>query len=322
MAVVVIGRNEGARLQLCIKSTSGLVANVVYVDSGSIDGSAEWASSEGVRVVDLDMSQPFTAARARNAGAAEVHNTNADIRYLQFIDGDCELAPMWLAQAHAFLEVNTSVVAVCGRLRERYPSRSIYNRMCDFEWDTPVGPARYFGGIVMIRAEGFREVGGFLEGLIAGEEPELAIRLRNAGGSIWRLELEMAWHDAAITQFCQWWRRAVRGGYAYALGASIHGGTPERHWVRESRSAWLWGLVIPLGAATALMIGQHGLALAIAMAYPFQWIRLVLAAEGPIRMRQARATFLILGKFAEVTGQLKFSWHRLTGRTGRLIEYK
>ena len=114
----------------------------------------------------------------------------------------------------------------------------------------------------------------------------------------------------------------MRAGYAFALGASIHGGAPERHWVRESRRAWLWGLVIPLVVATTAMAGRHEIAMAIAMAYPFQWIRLVLAVKGSTKLRLASASFSILGKFAEVSGQLKFSWHRVMGLNGRLIEYK
>ena len=61
---VVIGRNEGARLTACLASLEGQVRRLVYVDSGSTDGSAEAARLAGAEVVDLDMSRPFTAARA------------------------------------------------------------------------------------------------------------------------------------------------------------------------------------------------------------------------------------------------------------------
>ena len=322
VAVVAIGRNEGERLGRCLESVIAQVIEVVYVDSGSIDGSPELAARIGARVVDLDMAQPFTAARARNAGAALAVEGKQHIRYIQFVDGDCELVAGWLTEGKAFLESHPGVVAVCGRRRERFPAHSIYNRLCDLEWNTPIGEARVFGGDVMLRAEAFKAVGGYRSELIAGEDPELAIRLCQTGAQVWRLDAEMTLHDAAMVRFSQWWRRSGRAGYAYAMGAALHGASPQRHWVRESRRAWLWGLVIPLMGATAAMFGQHGVAVAIAMVYPLQWIRLVLGAKGPIRLRAASATFLILGKFAEVTGQLKCSWHRLTGRQGRLIEYK
>jgi GT2 family glycosyltransferase len=322
IGVVVIGRNEGDRLKRCLRSAIAQLDVVVYVDSGSTDGSPEWAARQGVQVVDLDLSSPFTAARARNAGAARVFELASTVRYVQFIDGDCEFVPMWLEHAHAHLELNPAVVAACGRLRERHPDRSIYNQMCDIEWDTPVGLARYFGGIVMIRTIAFREVGGFREDLIAGEEPELAIRLRKAGGSLARLDFEMALHDADILRFSQWWRRSVRAGYAYALGASIHGAPPERHWVRESRRSLIWGFFIPALGLMGAFMGYFFISFAVIFIFLLQWIRLFIRGRGDRSLRLASATFLIVGKFAEFTGQIRFLWHRLVRQQSRLIEYK
>ncbi len=322
IGVVVIGRNEGERLKRCLRSAISQLNVVVYVDSGSTDGSSEWAGGQGVQVVDLDLSSPFTAARARNAGAARVFELASSVRYVQFIDGDCELVPMWLENARAYLELNPAVVAACGRLRERHPDRSIYNQMCDIEWDTPVGLARYFGGIVMIRTAAFREVGGFREDLIAGEEPELAIRLRKAGGSLARLDFEMALHDADILQFSQWWRRSVRAGYAYALGASIHGAPPEQHWVRESRRSWVWGFFIPVLGFFGALMGYFYLILLVFFLFLLQWLRLFKKGRGNRKIRMASATFLIIGKFAEFIGKLRFIWHRLLRQQPRLIEYK
>ena len=89
VGIVAIGRNEGARLEACLASVSGQVGAVVYVDSGSTDGSVEMARARGVEVVALDMSKPFTAARARNAGAERLQEVAPDVRYVQFVDGDC-----------------------------------------------------------------------------------------------------------------------------------------------------------------------------------------------------------------------------------------
>ena len=324
VALVAIGRNEGDRLRRCLGSTIGRVAKVVYVDSGSTDGSAGVAAAMGARVVELDLAIPFTAARARNEGAAcaLVSGNVPAVRYLQFVDGDCEVVSGWLASARAFLETHPAAVAVCGRRRERYPEHSIYNRLCDAEWNTPTGLAKAFGGDVMVRVEAFQAVGGYRADFIAGEDPELAIRLRQSGGEVWRLDAEMTLHDAAMTRFGQWWRRSVRAGYAYALGAATHGAPPERHWVRESMRAWLWGLVIPATSIAALASGHVMAAATIATLYPIQWARLASRYEEPLSFRVAAASLMVLGKFAEVAGQLTFAWHLLTGRQGRLIEYK
>ncbi|MEO7106530.1 MAG: glycosyltransferase family A protein [Rhodoferax sp.] len=248
LAVVAIGRNEGSRLKVCLESawSGGPVQQVVYVDSGSSDGSAEYARSRGCRVIDLDMSLPFTAARARNEGFALALQCEPHLTHVQFIDGDCELSPDWIASALAFLNVHPNVVAVCGRRRERYPERSIYNQLCDIEWNTPLGETKSCGGDVLMRADALRSVGGYRANLIAGEEPELCIRLRASGGHIFRLRHEMTLHDANILHFGQWWSRSKRAGYAFAEGAALHGAPPEMHWVRESRSAWIWGAGIPI----------------------------------------------------------------------------
>lgn len=324
LGVVVIGRNEGERLRSCLRSVLRASAHVVYVDSGSTDGSAEYAQSLGISVVRLDMATPFTAARARNEGFSKLQYTVPDVRYVQFVDGDCEVAPGWLAQARDYLDAHPDVVAVCGRRKERHPERSIYNMLCDREWDTPVGEARAFGGDVMMRADALRCVGGFRADLIAGEEPELAVRLRAAGWRIWRLPKDMTWHDAAMLNFSQWWRRTMRTGYAFAQGAHLHGASPERHWVRESRRVWLWGLALP-AALTFLALFSPWLGQWVLLGwliYPAQMIRLALRAKGPVAARRAQAFFLVLGKFPEVVGQLKFVVHQCVGRRGGLIEYK
>jgi hypothetical protein len=210
---------------------------------------------------------------------------------------------------------------VCGRLRERYPEHSVYNLLCDIEWDTPIGASKACGGIAMIRAEAFEAEGGYRADLIAGEEPELCVRLRAVGWKVWRLDAEMALHDAAMMRFGQWWIRALRGGYAFAEGAHLHGAPPEWHWVRESRSAWFWGLGIPVFTVSLIIwLGASGLVMLLI--YPLQITRLALRGTRAVRENWWRALFLVLGKFPEAMGQMKFLYNRMVGKTARLIEYK
>ena len=121
---IAIGRNEGERLLRCLASLAA-ASTIVYVDSGSTDKSAERARNQGVDVLELDMSVPFTAARARNVGFWRLRETTPDITYVQFIDADCEMIEDWPIRAISFLNRNVEVGAVCGRLRERHPERSI-----------------------------------------------------------------------------------------------------------------------------------------------------------------------------------------------------
>jgi GT2 family glycosyltransferase len=313
VGAVVIGRNEGARLVACLASLRG-ISRLVYVDSGSSDGSVAAARAAGAQVVELDLSRPFTAARARNAGLAVL--AECPPAYVQLVDGDCVLRDGWIDTARAFLDAHPRVAVACGRRRERFPNASVYNRLCDSEWDTPVGRARACGGDALVRFAAVQAAGGFRDDLIAGEEPELCLRLRRAGWDIWRLDAEMTWHDAAMTRFGQWWRRSRRAGHAFAEGAALHGRSPERHWVAESRRALAWGVGLPALALGLAALTPFGLLLLLA--YPGQVLRLALR-EGPRRLAAwERAFFLTLGRFPEALGVLGFH----LGRRGRLIEYK
>ncbi|MEM1159464.1 MAG: glycosyltransferase [Pseudomonadota bacterium] len=321
IGAVLIGRNEGTRLTRCLASTVPQVARTVYVDSGSTDGSLDTARAAGADVIELDLSVPFTAARARNAGWQALLQAE-DLDYIQFIDGDCELREGWIATALAFLQTHSQAAVACGRRRERFPEATLYNRLCDWEWDTPVGQARACGGDAMMRVQALRDVDGFNPALIAGEEPELCVRLRQAGWQIWRLDAEMTWHDAAITRFGQWWTRARRAGHTYAEGAAMHGAPPERHGVERLRRALIWGAGLPtLTAIAVLLFGPWGLALLLAL--PAQIVRLALRQGPPWRAALERATFLTLAKVPESLGALAYTVRRIAGRQrARLIEYK
>lgn len=316
---VIIGRNEGARLLRCLKSICARLEHVVYVDSGSTDGSVEAARSQGIQVVELDLNKPFTASRARNVGLAALLD-HADADFVQFIDGDCELRDGWIDAALEFLYENDKAAVACGRRRERHPEASVYNRLCDWEWDTPIGEAEACGGDALMRVAALKEVGGYNPDLIAGEEPDLCVRLREKGWRVWRLDHEMTLHDAALTRFGQWWKRTRRAGHAFAEGAALHGTGPTRHWVKETRKALIWGLILPVSIVTGtILLGPWSL-LGLGV-YLAQFVRLAIR-EGGDRSARERAFFLVVGKFAEALGALEYYLGRLLGRKGGLIEYK
>lgn len=308
---VVIGRNEGERLIACLGSLKPQVRRLIYVDSGSSDDSVLAAQDLGAEVVELDMAQPFTAARARNAGLARLA---AETGFVQLVDGDCELDANWVTTAQAFLIRHPRVAVVCGRRRERDPGATIYNRLCDAEWNTPIGEAKACGGDALMRLEALREVSGYRDDLIAGEEPEMCLRLRQMHWQIWRLDSEMTLHDAQMTKFSQWWKRSRRAGHAFAEGAALHGAPPERHWTAETRRALIWGGALPLLFAVFAFVSPWAL-VGFAI-YPLQIIRLSR------RVGLASACFSVLGKFAENLGVVEYWWNRWRGKSRGILEYK
>lgn len=313
---VVIGRNEGERLVACLASLRGRVRRIVYVDSGSSDGSPARAAEAGAEVVALDMNQPFTAARARNAGLARLDGDG----WVQMIDGDCSLDPGWIGAALAFAADHPQAVVICGRRRERFPEASVYNRLCDREWNTAIGRAKACGGDALMRLSALRAVGGYEADLIAGEEPDLCLRMARQGGEIWRIDAEMTLHDAAMTRFGQWWKRTRRAGHAFAEGAARHGAGPERHWVAETRRALIWGAGVPLAAVGAGIV--HPVGLAVLLLWPLQILRLGWRWRRDGRAGWEAALFTVLGKIAEAQGAIGYWINRMRRRRGGLIEYK
>lgn len=329
LGLVVIGRNEGERLARCLLSVRS-IASRVYVDSGSSDGSIALAKGQGVTVVELAVPPPFTAARARNAGLAALLGEVPDLEFVQMVDGDCEMQPGWIAVALAALAAESGLAAVFGRTRERHPDRSIYNALCDDEWNLPVGVAAGCGGIAMFRQAALRQVGSFNAAMIAGEDTELAMRLRKAGWSLRRVDAEMALHDANITRFGQWWGRARRSGHAYGEMAFLHPDARDPNWPATVRGIVVWGAIFPLAllCACVLAAGLQGLwwlaPAAIGAAWPLNCARLAWRQSrrlGP-RVAWASGVFLMLGKFAQFLGLMAYHRNRLSGRASQLIEYK
>jgi GT2 family glycosyltransferase len=326
IAAVVIGRNEGALLKLSLGSVKAAGLPAVYSDSGSNDGSPALARGLGAVVVELDAARPFSAARGRNEGLDEAVGRWPDIQYVLFLDGDCELDPGFPAAAAATLDQDPECAIVTGHLTERHPDASVYNRLCSIEWSGPPGKIENMnglGGIMMARIASLREVKGFNEQSIAGEEPDLGVRLGLAGYSIVKIDQPMAIHDAQMTHFAQWWTRAVRGGHALAHRYARHGRTKYRDGQRELRSVLFWGFVLPL-AILLLLIPSRGTSLLLLGGYALLgWrVRRHYLSAGLSSSDAWLATrFILLGKFAEFVGVLRYCLNRLRGQY-RIIEYR
>lgn len=328
IAVVVIGRNEGDRLKRCLASVQAQVARIVYVDSGSTDGSVAHARSIGVEVVELDTTVPFTAARGRNAGFEALSASGSLPDLVQFIDGDCLLVPGWIAAGVAHLEARPDLGLVTGWRSEIDKDRSVYNAMCDFEWHRPAGPIEACGGDMMVRTQAFIALDGFNPRVIAAEDDEFCVRLRKSGLGIERLPLSMTLHDAAMTRFSEWWRRAIRCGHGFAQVGHLH---PD-HFQSERRRVWLYGLILPLVGLTGLawtltgaVLGGALLICGVLAGYAISWVRTMrglVRAGLPRRQAMHHALYLALSKFPNLVGMLTFQFRRWQRRDMNIIEYK
>ena len=320
VAAIAIGRNEGERLRRCLSSMKDQFDKVVYVDSGSTDDSLDIARSFGVDIVELDMTIPFTAARARNAGFAAVADSGIPFEFVQFVDGDCALQPDWKSAAVQALQQHSDLGVVTGWRSEINRDDSIYNALCDFEWRRPSGDILTCGGDMMVRRQAFQEITGFNNTVIAAEDDEFCVRIRQAGWRIHRLPVEMTRHDADMHSFAQWWRRAVRSGHGFAQVGNLH----SDYFTTERLRVWIYGFLLPAVALLGSLVSPW-VPIGILSLYLLSYIRTVrgLTQSGlPISEAVSHSLLLTLSKFPNLIGILTFWWRQLRGRSMQLIEYK
>jgi cellulose synthase/poly-beta-1,6-N-acetylglucosamine synthase-like glycosyltransferase len=323
LSVVIIGRNEGERLERCILSAQNVAgwtpAEILYVDSGSTDGSVDLAARLGAIVLPLSPGA-FTAARARNLGWRQA---KGDL--ILFLDGDTILDADFPLAALAELQKDATNAAAWGHRREICPCLSVYVRVLDLDWVFAPGETPYCGGDVLMRRAALEAVGGFDDTLIAGEEPEMCRRMRTLGWHIQHIDHPMTLHDLAITRFSQYWRRALRAGYAFAAVSARFRNTTDPMWSEDARRNRLRGifwLVTPLIALAASIAFLSLLPSAV-------WLLILLAAAARTasQNRWKRApwtTSLLYGFHSHLQqipiffGQLQF----LFNRNKALMEYK
>jgi len=307
-AAVVIGRNEADKLSRALHSVLPVASPVVYVDSGSTDGSADIAAAMGVHVVRLSASKPFSVARARNEGFRHALAVSPDVEFVQFVDADSEMCPSWFEAAWAALEQDSRVAAAFGRLRERYPERSIFSRLYQAEFDAQFTQANACPGLSMVRTRALIETGGFIESMKGFEDTELSQTLRQTGWRVARVDAQMALHEARMGTYRQWWRRQIRSGFARGQERVLCRAPRVGSSVRQSWSIWLWGLLVPL-VTLVTAVKTHGASLLLLTVYLLmiwrirrRYLRLNPAFTSP----GLYALSIMAGKVPEAIGLAQF----------------
>lgn len=327
LSVVVIGRNEGMRLERCLRSVREMTnpggdVELIYVDSASTDNSLQVAESFGAKVLSVKPVRP-TAAIGRNAGWRVAYSP-----LVLFLDGDTILDPDFVISCLPAFEDQT-VVAICGNRREIYPEQSWYNRILDLDWISPPGVTDFCGGDALFRRTALVEAEGYDEGLIAGEEPELCRRLRGKGYKILHLDCPMTGHDLAMTRFAQYWKRATRTGYAYAQVSERFRGSDLPFWEEDAARNRSRALQIPLifiaGVLGSLLLRNW---IPFALMTCFFLLISIRSAMKAAWKTKGIPTLLIYGLHSHLQqipiylGQRQYRTDKRMGRVRGLIEYK
>jgi len=196
---------------------------VVVVDDGSDDSTAEVAEAHGARVLKLDHQGP---AAARNAGAVLAR---ADI--IVFTDADCEPAPDFLER---LLEPFDAPLVSGARGVYRTQQRSLIARFVQLEYEERYQRIarlqRETGSVDALdtsyaayRRAIFLEANGFDTRYrhAAGEDHELSFRLARAG-HIFRFVPEAVVYHQHVESVSQYARRKFRIGYWKAFLSKQH----------------------------------------------------------------------------------------------------
>jgi glycosyltransferase involved in cell wall biosynthesis len=327
LSVVVIGRNEGERLRRCLASLDGMnrqnfAVEVIYVDSGSTDGSVSMAQGAGAQTISLVPERP-SAALGRNAGWRAAQGS-----FILFLDGDTILHPDFVAKAlPSFAEPTTAVV--WGHRREIHPDQSLYNRVLDLDWIYQPGWSAFCGGDALFRRDVLVQTDGFDATLIAGEEPELCRRILGLGYKILHIDQAMTGHDLAIFKWSQYWKRATRAGHAFAEVSDRFRATENPFWSDASQGNQRRALML-------MAISLTGFAASVYLKTIFPLI-LSCAILSTLFLRSAwkarwksddKFSVLLYGVHSHLqqipifVGQLHYRWNKRKGKRTALLDYK
>jgi len=311
IGIVIIGRNEAARLDATFKPVISTSYSIIYVDSASTDTSLQIAKNYNLATLYLSDDACLCAARSRNAGFKELHKMVSTLEYVQFVDGDTVLFPEWIEQAYAFLKENPHVAVVEGVLEEKEPRSSFSKRIFQMEWEHQKGEVQATGGNCMIRRKAFSEVEGYNEHLVAGEEPEMCYRMREKGWKIYNLGIPMGVHDSAHESFLPLLKRMMRTGYSFQQLSLLHKGKKERLFYRENLSNWVYGGLLPL-LILLFLPWYPWVSGALLMVYPLLFIKIYTHLNNPWSPanKASYALFCIVSKFPGFIGACQYLYKR------------
>jgi glycosyltransferase involved in cell wall biosynthesis len=275
VSIVIIGRNEAGNIQKCVESVLEIeypqeLLEIIYVDTGSTDGTQNIARTMGVKVVE-ELNKLPSAALARNKGLAESNN-----RIVHFLDGDMVIDPGYLKKAVRRLG-NGDIACVFGRVIERHANTNWISRMLNIDWKMKKeGYINAPGGGGTFTTTALKEIGGYNGSLVLAEETDVGIRLRNVGHSIYMINDIMAAHDYGVNTVSELCKRFYSHGIGRFRILTSDNVPPE---IRK------WSYKLPLQAMAILLIllasAHYGYLLEsiiLVTAYPIIYIIIALMA--------------------------------------------
>jgi glycosyltransferase involved in cell wall biosynthesis len=222
LSVVLISKNQAWNICRLIESvmqntTAVSSCEIVLVDSASTDETTVQASIYPITILKLRADQHLSPAAGRYVG---YKHTTGDL--VLFLDGDMELCPRWFERALQVLHTRPEVAVITGITVDVSPTES---HSPPLPHDNAASPmlteAPYVAGAALYRRQTLEQVGCFNPYLYSDEEPELCIRIRQAGYCIVQLNCPIAFHystpSEALSTLVNRWRRNLYLGAGQSL---------------------------------------------------------------------------------------------------------
>lgn len=199
LSVLIVSRNEGPLLRDCLASVEEFLpkAQVIVVDNGSRDGSANLVRSEFPRVQLTTLESNLGFARANNVAFAQATGEN-----LVLLNSDARILPPGLGAALELLEKEPTIAAVAPTLigddGEQQPSclprpstwralvRTFWRESTDFTIDPRKAIVWLPATCLILRRDALESVGGLFDEqfYLYWEDADLCARLVRQG---WQL---------------------------------------------------------------------------------------------------------------------------------------
>jgi glycosyltransferase involved in cell wall biosynthesis len=229
-AVIVPAKNAAATVHAClsaIAASSPAAKDIILVDDGSADATADIASGLGAKVIRLNQSVGPGAARNRGAQA-----TDAEI--LVFVDSDVVVRPETIRILLKPFRQDPLVVASFGSYDDRPHAQNFAALYANLrhhfvhQMSVPL-VGTFWAGCGAVRRREFMAAGGFDERyrLPSIEDIELGSRLTGGSRKIVLVRTALAQHLKAWTVASLWkadiFRRAIPWTRLIAAGNNVPG---------------------------------------------------------------------------------------------------
>jgi GT2 family glycosyltransferase len=237
ISISIVSYNTRDLLRACLQSLEArhveVELEIIVVDNGSTDGSAEMVRAEFPKVLLIDAGENLGYGRANNLGLK-----HANGRHFFVLNSDTEVQPGALRALVDFLDDHPQAGAVTAQLilpdgsiqpscatdpnlmkvfwEQTYLDRLFPNNkitggytMTHWNYDDVREVEQVAGAAVVIRREAWQQIGGFDPAFFMYfEDTDLCIRLRKAGWSIWFLPDARVHHKVGASSDKDWQLRA------------------------------------------------------------------------------------------------------------------